>query len=158
MRLDRLVGVLMLSIGVTAGCGLKFIYSAEPDSAPSLPIKATPPSDLLFESIKNELSVKGNLTVAPSNDSKQSESPLKTSEQPKQLSDISLIQAKTDHRPWKAIESLLKAARELDKQAKQFDLKDEPEVASVFRNKSLMIREMAVEILMITQVSLNNKE
>ena len=83
---------------------------------------ATPPSDLLYESIRSELSV----TQDPRSQS-------------------------TDIRPWTAVESLLKVARKIDMQAAKLEALNNSKTATLLREKSLVIREIAVELLLLMQ-------
>jgi len=87
---------------------------------------ATPPSDLLYESIRSELSVTQDLR-SPSTDIRS-----------------------TDIRPWTSIESLLKVARKIDRQAAQMETTGNTKAASLFRSKSSAIRGIAVELLVFT--------
>ena len=89
-------------------------------SAARVPL-ATPPSDLLYESIRSELSVAQDLRLPT-----------------------------TDIRPWTTIESLLKVARKLDRQAAQMETTGNTNAASLFRSKSSAIRGIAVELLVFT--------
>ena len=95
-------------------------------SAARVPL-ATPPSDLLYESIRSELSV-----------SQDQRSP---------TADTNFI----DIRPWTSIESLLKVARKIDRQAAKLEALNNLKTATLLREKSLVIREIAVELLLLTQ-------
>jgi len=92
---------------------------------------ATPPSDLLYESIRSELSVTQDLR-SQSTDTRST--------------DI----RSTDIRPWAIIESLLKVARKIDRQAAQMETTGNTKAASLFRSKSSAIRGIAVELLVFT--------
>lgn len=85
-------------------------------TAPDLP--KSPPADLLFDSIRRELSVDHNRSESTS-----------------------------DKRPWGAIESLLKAARKLETQAAQMQASGDTKAATHFRSKSAIIRGIAIELL-----------
>jgi len=95
---------------------------------------ATPPSDLLYESIRSELSVIQDLRL-PTTDIRST--------------DIRF----TDIRPWTAVESLLKVARKIDRQAAQMEATGNTKAASLFRSKSSAIRGIAVELLVFTDDS-----
>lgn len=88
-------------------------------TVPDLP--KSPPADLLFDSIRRELSVDHNRSEPTS-----------------------------DKRPWGAIESLLKAARKLETQAAQMEASGDTKGATLFRSKSSIIRSIAIELLGVT--------
>ncbi len=88
-------------------------------TVPDLP--KSPPADLLFDSIRRELSVDHNRSEPTS-----------------------------DKRPWGAIELLLKAARKLETQAAQMEASEDTKAATLFRSKSSIIRGIAIELLGVT--------
>jgi hypothetical protein len=104
-------------------------------SAARVPL-ATPPSDLLYESIRRELSVSQDLR-SQSTDIRSTDI---------RSTDV----FSTDIRPWTTIESLLKVARNLDRQAAQMETTGNTKAAALFRSKSSTIRGIAVELLVFT--------
>jgi len=136
---------------VVAVIGLKDVSSTETDTPKSVDTSPSPPNDLLFESIKEELSVNQEMRKPPEKDSNTHALERIRLSDAEGETHSAAIEAKRDQRPWKVIESLLKAARDLDRQAKRFETNKIPDLASTLREKSLMIREIAVEILLLTQ-------
>ncbi len=88
-------------------------------AVPDLP--KSPPADLLFDSIRRELSVDHNRS-----------------------------EPVAEKRPWGAIESLLKAARKLETQAAQLEASGDTKSATLFRSKSSIIRGIVIELLGVT--------
>ena len=130
---------LILFFGFTAAFRTNEVSSTEPAPTPmvqdtpgqSVPVlPKSPPTDLLFDSIRRELSVDHDRSDSR-NDSRN---------------DSTL-----DNQPWIAIESLLKAARKLDTQAAKMEATGNTKMASLFRSKSSTIRGIAVELLGFTQ-------
>jgi len=136
---------------VIAAFGLKDVSSTETDPPTPIAASPSPPNDLLFESIKEELSVNQDMREPPEKD--LNPKALETTRLGSAVGETNsaAIGTNRDHRPWKTIESLLKAARDLDRRAKRFETNNSPALASTLREKSLMIREITVEILVLTQ-------